>query len=304
MNASSTHDTKRSEDVRARINVLSEMPAEWSRRLRRWARLNPSETAPDRNEQTLIYQSMLGAWPIEPDRLKQYVTKALREGKTHSSWIDVNEEYESAVLSFVDSLYANEEFLKDFTRFQKKIAYSGALSSLSQLVLKITSPGVPDFYRGTDMWDFSLADPDNRRPVDFASRMQTLSELQKRVRPKELLKNWSDGRLKMYVTWKLLHFRRDHPGLFREGEYIPLRVTGTKANHVIAFARHLHDEWCIVAVPRLCASLKDWQDTQIELPPDVPSRWTNVLTNEDMPAPFFASRLFSTLPITAGFLEG
>ena len=277
MNAGSTHDSKRSEDVRARVNVLSELPAEWARSLRRWGRLHPAETAPDPNEQILIYQSMLGAWPIEPDRLKQHVTKALREGKTHTNWIDVNEEYETRVRSFIDSLYSNDGFLRDFGRFQRKIAYFGALSSLAQLVLKIASPGVPDFYRGADAWDLSLADPDNRRPVDFAARIQMLEELRKRARPHELLKHWPDGRLKMYATWKLLNFRRAYPDLFREGEYIPLRVTGARANHIIAFARRLHEQWCVVAVPRLCASLtrsgspplgeKVWHGTQIELPP-------------------------------------
>ncbi|HSU89791.1 MAG TPA: malto-oligosyltrehalose synthase, partial [Terriglobia bacterium] len=229
MNASSTHDTKRSEDARARINVLSELPKDWERCLKRWARWNPTELEP--NEQILIYQSMLGAWPIEADRLKQYVTKALREGKTHSSWINVNEDYERRALSFVDSLYANERFLKDFTRFEEKIAYFGALSSLAQLVLKITSPGVPDFYRGTDVWDLSLADPDNRRPVDFNSCVSMLAELKNEAKPADLLTHWTDGRLKLWATWKLLNFRRDYPDLFLHGEYIPLHVSGPGADH-------------------------------------------------------------------------
>src|SRR5262249_19262058 len=159
MNTTSTHDTKRSEDVRARINVLSEFPDEWARCLRRWTRMDPSKTGPDRNEQILVYQSLLGAWPIEVDRLKMYVTKALREGKQQTSWIDVNEEYEQRALSFVESLYSNELFLKDFVRLQKKMAYFGALSALGQVVLKITSPGIPDVYRGSEVWDLSLADP-------------------------------------------------------------------------------------------------------------------------------------------------
>jgi (1->4)-alpha-D-glucan 1-alpha-D-glucosylmutase len=301
MNASSTHDTKRSEDVRARINVLSELPVEWARCLRRWSRLNPSASAPDASEQVLIYQSMLGAWPIPADRLKNYVTKALREAKTHSSWIDINEDYERRVLFFVDSLYRNEGFLNDFTRFQKKIAYFGALSSLSQLVLKMTSPGIPDFYRGTEVWDLSLADPDNRRPVDFSARVQMLEELKKDPRPRELLRNLSDGRIKMFLIWKLLNFRRSEAELFLYGDYIPLRVTGSRENHIITFARRLHDEWCVVAVPRLIAKLPRaktvWLDTLIELPPDAPSPWTNVLTGQELSSPLFASALFSTLPV-------
>src|SRR5205823_5608700 len=147
-----------------------------------------------------------------------------------------DDDYEGRVLQFIDGLYANERFLASFEGFQKKVAYFGALSGLSQLVLKMTSPGVPDFYRGTDMWDFSLVDPDNRRPVDFSSRIAMLNDLKRRASLPHLLKHWMDGRLKMYVTWKLLNFRRSHADLFLHGEYIPLRVSGTRANHVIAFA--------------------------------------------------------------------
>jgi (1->4)-alpha-D-glucan 1-alpha-D-glucosylmutase len=301
MNASSTHDTKRSEDVRTRINVLSEMPEEWSRRLHRWSRWVPTEDAPAPNEQVLIFQSMLGAWPIEADRLKQYITKALREGKTHTSWINVDEDYERHVLSFVESLYANEKFLKDFTQFQNKIAYFGSLASLSQLVLKIASPGIPDLYRGANVWDFSLADPDNRRPVDFSSRAEMLGEVKKHANPGDLLKCWADGRLKLYVVWRSLNFRREHSNLFLHGEYIPLRVVGFRANHVVAFARHLHDDWCVVAVPRLLAKLgrgQDlWPDTSIELPTGAPAHWINILTSEEPSSPVSASALFSTLPL-------
>ena len=306
MNASSTHDTKRSEDVRARINVLSELPDEWAKSLRRWKRMNPADTAPDANEQILIYQTLLGAWPIEPDRLKQYVTKALREGKTHSSWIDINEEYERGVLAFIDALYEHEAFRDDFARLHRKVAYFGALSSLSQLVLKIMSPGVPDIYRGMEMWDFSLSDPDNRRGVDFTSRVQLLADLQKRANPKSLLKTWADGRLKMYVIWKLLSFRRTHADLFSQGDYIPLRVEGDRSSHIIAFLRRLHDDCCLVVVPRLCASLTRagsppigdavWGNTRVELPSEVPSQWTNVLTGEDQ-EPGLIAEMLRTFPV-------
>jgi (1->4)-alpha-D-glucan 1-alpha-D-glucosylmutase len=292
MNASSTHDTKRSEDVRARINVLSEVPDEWKHCLQRWTRMHAGSRGPAPNEQILIYQTMLGAWPIEPERLKQYVTKALREGKVHTSWIDVNEDYERGVLSFVDSLYTNERFLKDFHPLQEKLAYFGALGSLAQLVLKMTSPGVPDLYRGTELWDLSLADPDNRRPIDFSSRPDMLNGLQRNADPASLLKHWPDGRLKMFATSKLLHFRRDHPDLFTNGEYIPLHVTGARAEHVIAFARHLQDAWCIVAVSRMCASLtrvgaapigkKVWKDTKIELPAGAAGMGKDIFTNQEV----------------------
>jgi (1->4)-alpha-D-glucan 1-alpha-D-glucosylmutase len=306
MNATSTHDTKRSEDVRARINVLSEMPEVWARHLRRWLRLNAMENGPDANEQILIYQSMLGAWPIEPDRLKNYATKALREAKRHTSWIDINEAYEQSVLSFVDSLYTNDAFMKDFWQLYKKVAYFGALSSLSQLALKIASPGVPDFYQGTELWNLSLADPDNRRPVDFCLRSKMLEELGRRSNPRELLRHWADGRLKMYVTWKLLQLRRSYFELFAEGEYIPLRVTGTRANHVIAFARRLSGQWCIVAVSRLHASLtragsppvgeKVWMDTRIEVPEGFGSHGREALSGREV-STRLVSEMFKTLPL-------
>jgi (1->4)-alpha-D-glucan 1-alpha-D-glucosylmutase len=312
MNATSTHDTKRSEDVRARINVLSEIPDEWGRCLRRWKRMHRSWAGPDANEQILIYQSMLGAWPIEAERLKQYVTKALREGKTHTSWIDIDEAYERRVLSFVDLLYSNEAFLKDFLRLQNKVAYFGALSSLSQLVLKITSPGIPDFYRGTEIWELSLADPDNRRPVDFSTRRTMLNDLKKHSNPPALLKSWPDGRLKMYVTSKLLRFRREHSGLFRDGEYIPLHVTGQRSNHVIAFARRLCGQWCLVAVPRLCASLtragsppkgeKIWRDTEIEIQQGMPLRGRDIFTDRDV-STGLVSDLFAILPFAVVTFE-
>ena len=306
MNASSTHDTKRSEDVRARINVLSELAEFWRRALRRWMRIHPSETAPDSNEQILIYQSMLGAWPIELDRMKEFLTKALREGKTHTSWVDIDDDYERRVHAFLESLYASKTFLADFQRVQKKVAYFGALSSLAQIVLKATSPGLPDFYRGSELWDFSLADPDNRRPIDFSSRMHLLQKAQ-RSTSQELLKNWEDGSLKMFVTWKLLQFRRESPDLFLEGDYIPLRSAGARANHVIAFARRYRNKWCLVAVPRLCASLsrtgspplgaRIWKRTHIHLPPAAPSSWTNILTGESLESPATCSTLFHELPI-------
>jgi (1->4)-alpha-D-glucan 1-alpha-D-glucosylmutase len=305
LNATSTHDTKRSEDVRARINALSEIPNDWARSIRRWGHMNPSETAPDAAEQLLIYQSILGAWPIEPDRLKEYVIKALREGKTHTSWSEIDERYERRVLFFIDSLYSNEDFQRTFRPLQKKLAYFGALSSLAQVVLKVSSPGVPDFYRGSETWDLSLTDPDNRRPLDFAPLVTCLNELKERTDVPKLLKNWADGRIKMYVTWKLLQFRREHSDLFADGDYIPVPVTGARANHVVAFARRLHQEWCIVAVPRLCTRLtrvgsppigeKVWLDTRIELPGDAPRNGRNIFTNRDVSTQFVAD-LFGILP--------
>jgi (1->4)-alpha-D-glucan 1-alpha-D-glucosylmutase len=173
--------------------------------------------------------------------------------------------------------------------------------------LKITSPGVPDIYRGTELWDFSVADPDNRRPVDFALRNDALGKLQNGFQLNNLVENWSDGRLKMYVMWRLLNFRREHSDLFQQGEYIPLRITGASADHVVAFARRLHDKWFVVAVPRLHASLGQagalplgkavWQETEIEIPRGAPVTWKHILTGHSVSPPVLASGIFHDLPL-------
>jgi (1->4)-alpha-D-glucan 1-alpha-D-glucosylmutase len=314
MNATSTHDTKRSEDVRARINVLSELPDEWAKALRKWSRWFAADVAPDRNEQVLIYQALLGAWPIGADRFKTFVLKALREAKTHTSWTDIDESYEKRVMAFVDSLLQRlmraeleSEFYEDFSRFQKKIAFHGAISSLSQLTLKITAPGVPDFYQGSELWDFSLVDPDNRRPVDFDMRIEALEQLQTELSLSELLKNWTDGRIKMYTTWKALTLRRTHAELFLRGDYLPLRLTGFRAENVIAFARRYHTDWVIVAVPRLTTQITrpgrwpigggTWLDTVLEFPEVGPEEWTNIFTDEVIHAPLIAAKVFGKFPI-------
>jgi (1->4)-alpha-D-glucan 1-alpha-D-glucosylmutase len=246
MLASSTHDTKRGEDVRARINALSEIPAEWRAQFAHWARLNRSrrrdvegEPAPSRNDEYLLYQTLLGAWPLEElveeglavfrERIRAYMEKALREAQANTSWTNVNEEYEEAVANFVDALLSGTEtnlFLEEFLPFQRKVARLGALNSLSQTLLKLTAPGVPDVYQGNELWDFSLVDPDNRRPVDYGLRNGLLADL-KRMDPadaRSVLEEdaWEDGRPKLYLTWKALELRRDMAELFERGEYVPL----------------------------------------------------------------------------------
>lgn len=282
MNATSTHDTKRSEDVRARINVLSEIPEEWMRHFKRWTRMHPRESAPDLNEQFMIYQTMLGAWPISAERLKQFVTKALREAKTHSSWIDINAEYESEVMDFIDQLLASAAFLRAFGRFQKKIAYFGAMSSLSMLLLKIASPGIPDFYQGNELWDLSLADPDNRRQVDFDARIAHMNRFKRKADPVSLLKRWENSRIKMYLMWKALNFRLKHESLFLEGEYIPLKAAAEHSEHIVAFARRHDDDWVVAAVPRFWAKCREacWNEMTIYFPQAAPAEWTNILTGE------------------------
>ncbi|HUG13404.1 MAG TPA: malto-oligosyltrehalose synthase, partial [Thermomicrobiales bacterium] len=258
MNATSTHDTKRSEDVRARVNVLSELADEWDRSALRWQEINAplrttlnGQSVPDGNTEYLIYQTLVGAWPLDAaevpavvERLKGYLMKAGREAKVHTTWVDPHIEYEQRLDAFVDALLSpeNDSFMREFLPFQRDVAWFGALSSLSQVLLKTTSPGAPDTYQGTDLWDFSLVDPDNRRPVDYALR----ADLQTTARsepPSRLLSHWRDGQVKLHVLGAALRTRRANPELFMSGEYIPLDVHGARRNHVVAFARRHGAAW-------------------------------------------------------------
>ena len=314
MNATATHDTKRGEDVRARINVLSELPDEWSERLTRWRAWNrdrkrevDGQLVPDANEELLLYQTMIGAWPLDEEeapafgeRLKAYAVKAAREAKLHTSWLDADEAYERALTEFVEAVLApskENRFLPDLLSFQKQVAYYGAMNSLAQLVLKIASPGVPDFYQGTELWDFSLVDPDNRRPVDFGKRVRLLEALTEREangRPfvRELLARWLDGRIKLYVTMRALNARRADADLFLRGDYLPLTASGKAAAHTIAFARRRGEAWALVVVPRLLTGLcaegeppigeSVWGASALVLPDGAPTRWRNVFTGENL----------------------
>ena len=318
MLTTSTHDTKRSEDVRARINVLSEIPAEWDAAVTRWSRLNAdkksgvdAELAPDCNDEYLFYQTLVGACPAESctseefadfrERIGAYMEKAIKEAKVHTSWVNPNEAYDHAVSKFVkEVLVAGPEnrFLSDFIQFHRRVAYPGVLNSLSQTLLKIASPGVPDFYQGTELWDFSLVDPDNRRPVDFGKRIKLLEELKQREkenRPsliQDLLTRWVDGKLKLYVTYKGLSFRRSHRSLFEEGNYIPIDALGGAKDHICAFARQTGNAWALVAVPRLITKLvteerpplgeETWGSSALVLPEDAPDCWLNILTGEEL----------------------
>ena len=329
MLASSTHDSKRSEDVRARINVLSEMPALWRLTLRRWREWNrgkkalvDGKTAPTRNDDYLLYQTLLGTWPLEDlddagwklycTRIEEYMLKAVREAKESTSWANQNSAYESALTDFTRAILerrAGNKFLADFSAFQKRIAHVGMFNSVSQCLLKITLPGVPDLYQGNELWDFSLVDPDNRRPVDYGIRRRLLEEIpgyddvrcdlqEGEVRGRELrgyvsdiLANMKDGRIKMYVTQRALSIRKTEAALFQSGRYIPLNVRGGKANHVCAFAREHEGRVAIVAVPRLCATLMGdefnspcsealWAGTEVELPESNASCIHNAFTGE------------------------
>ncbi|HKY01950.1 MAG TPA: malto-oligosyltrehalose synthase [Burkholderiales bacterium] len=310
MVATSTHDNKRSEDVRARINVLTEMPAVWRLALRRWSTFNRSKRkeleggtcVPSRNDEYLLYQTLLGSFPygqVDADgmksyreRIERYMIKAMREAKVHTSWLTVNKEYEDAVSAFVGALLdkPDDKFLQDIRPLAQTLAWYGALNSLSVTLVKLTSPGVPDIYQGNEMLDFSLVDPDNRRPVDYELRRKTLKEVRDAA-PAELLRDIHDGRAKMAIVARSLAFRREHPELFSQGNYLALRSEGEKWEHALAYRRVHGDHGIIVAVGRLYAKLgappdtiplgQIWSDTRLTikgLPEGV--RLRNVLTDE------------------------
>ncbi|MGB2604616.1 MAG: malto-oligosyltrehalose synthase, partial [Candidatus Sulfotelmatobacter sp.] len=326
MLATSTHDSKRSEDVRSRINVLSEMSELWRLRVREWKRLNRShkilvndKSAPSANDEYLLYQTLVGAWPSENlghenhwkafrERIENYMLKAIREAKQNTSWINRNDAYENAVSTFVKALLnpaVSHRFLADFVPFQRRIARIGLWNSLSQTLLKLTCPGVPDIYQGNDLWDLSLVDPDNRRPVDYIRRHQVFENIRKlgaAPNPRfvgQLLEPPENDALKLYVTWKTLCFRKQWPDVFQSGEYLPLKVQGEKADHVVVFLRKLERESVLVAVPRMVAGLlgdrdvpplgaKVWRDTEILFPPGTSYlKYRNEFTGE--PAEFTES---------------
>lgn len=313
LNATSTHDTKRSEDVRMRINVLSQIPHEWEGCLTRWSAWNQPQkryvqgrAVPAANEEYFLYQTLLGAWPLFEEelpefkeRLQAYVIKAAREAKVHTRWIAPNHEHENALTAFVQAILDesdNHEFLDDFKEFQARLAYYGALNSISQVLLKIASPGVPDFYQGTELWDFSLVDPDNRRPVDFQKRARLLKDLRMKEGTKgetliqELLTNWKNGAIKLYITYKALNFRKAHQDLFLQGDYLPLVTTGPQGRRVVAFARRLENTWVIAGAVRLFTDLQApgdhscreqvWQESFLSLPPGAPTELMNIFTGQ------------------------
>lgn len=282
LSATSTHDTKRSEDARARINVLSEIPGRWYRAIRRWENLNCEKKirlddflVPDANEEYLFYQTLAGVWPLQQmdvkahaafvRRIEEYLIKAVREAKLHSSWINPNEVYEKALGDFIRAVLdfgEENEFLKSFAEFQSVVTRAGLFNSLSQLLLKIASPGVPDFYQGTELWNFTLVDPDNRREVDYRHCRALLDSLKKSKSDKtsliaELIRHPEDGRIKMFLTRQALRFRAANPELFANGSYTPVSAVGEKSSHVIAFARQHSGKSVIVATSRFFTRLGD-----------------------------------------------
>ncbi|MBI2290175.1 MAG: malto-oligosyltrehalose synthase [Betaproteobacteria bacterium] len=317
--ATSTHDNKRAEDVRARINVLSEMPAAWRLEVKRWSRLNRNRKrevegaeAPSRNDEYLLYQTLIGTWPLPEldeagrdrycERIEAYMLKAAREAKQHTSWINHNEAYENALVEFVRGLLrtaAGAPFIERVGPFAARVACIGWINSLSQLTVKITAPGVPDFYQGSELWALDLVDPDNRQPVDYGRRRELLDALKREFdcelgeqagRARALLDDMADGRVKLYVTWRGLTARREMRALFDGGDYVPLKTSGAHAERLCAFARVHGETASITLAPRLIAGIASgdapplgeaaWKDTRLEVPRRIAGRYCNIFTGE------------------------
>ncbi|HMF74795.1 MAG TPA: malto-oligosyltrehalose synthase [Bryobacteraceae bacterium] len=276
MLASSTHDTKRSEDVRCRLALLSEIPQEWEQAFTRWSAANAKYKSCDcfdSNTEYFLYQTMLGAWPIEPDRLLLYMGKATREAKRKTSWLTPNEPFENATRGFIESIYHDDAFLDDFENFVQFLIEPGRVNSLSLTLLKLTSPGIPDFYQGTEIWDLSLVDPDNRRPVDYEVRRRLLAELP-HLDVKQVMSRMDEGLPKMWTIFHTLRARRAQEECFGDsGVYTPLYATGPKAGHAVAYRR---GENALVVLPRLVLTLNGhWSGTKLQLPA---GQWKNELT--------------------------
>jgi (1->4)-alpha-D-glucan 1-alpha-D-glucosylmutase len=335
MLGTSTHDTKRGEDTRARLHVLSEIPDDWERHIQTWSRVvrarrgDVQGTAPPaRNDEYVLYQLLLGAWPtaftevdhLDRDtmatlraRVEGALIKSVREAKVHSSWAVPNVIYEEALTSFLhdclDTSRSNP-FLDSFRPFQARIARLGMLNGLSQTLIKLTAPGIPDLYQGTELWDLTLVDPDNRRPIDYEQRNRLMKELDSLLQEdpeamSSLLDRWEDGAVKLALTWRTLCMRRAKPDLFAKGEYEALEVVGERADHVCAFARHHDSDYLVTAVPRLVASLDrqpGWGNTSLALPSNMKQkRWRNILTDESIEAvdksSLVADQVFSQFPL-------
>ena len=341
MLSTSTHDTKRSEDVRARLDVLSELPKVWAAQVMKWRRINRSRkqkladgrVVPDNNEEYLLYQTLAGAWPLSCSneeqhqefarRIKQYMEKAVHEAKVNVSWLNPNPEYIEAMNSFLDAILSPTRrgktnlFWDSLQKFIQPVTYFGLMNSLAQAVLKLSCPGVPDVYQGQEMWDFSLVDPDNRRPVDFEVRERSLAQMTAATRGEglsdlcqNLLQHCRDGRIKLWLTARALNFRRDHKELFQRGGYTALHVTRGREEHVVAFARRLGQKAAITVVPRFAYSLMKgkeepplgpvWGDSELVLPSELAGRRIhNIFTGErlDVGESILCREIFARFPV-------
>ncbi len=309
LNATATHDTKRGEDARIRINVLSELPQEWQQYIQKWDRMNEKflhenegVEVPAANDRYFLYQSLLGALPSGEqineefrNRIKEYMLKVVREGKENSSWSEPNEKYEYLLQEFIESiLQPDGEFLTSFMHFFNKINHYGMIYSLGQVLLKATCPGIPDVYQGCELWDLSLVDPDNRRPVDFDRRRQNLRLFNEQKITTKFLDNlWADrnsGRIKHYILWKTLQMRKNNPDIFNFGQYFPLETEGQEKWRLLAFCRSYQNRMCLVMFPRhiavqngsneLPVGEAGWGDTSIHFPGGYGTRWTEIFSEK------------------------
>jgi (1->4)-alpha-D-glucan 1-alpha-D-glucosylmutase len=345
MIATATHDTKLGEDVRSRLNAISEMPDEWGRDVSKWMTLNRAhrtivdgEPAPDRNDEYRFYQALVGAWPMDADRvdpefverLQGFMLKSVREAKVHTSWLTTDQPYEAALAHFIDRTLTSPSaarFLAAFRPMQERLTALGAINSLAQVTVKLGSPGVPDFYQGTEAWDLSLVDPDNRRPVDFAARELWLASVDRvlAAEPDErgraagdLLRNWRDGRIKLLITAAGLRLRREKPAVYLDGDYLTLSTEVTVPAGCVAFARVAAEtgEAVLFIAPRLCAALltadrpfpvggECWKTSRVLLPPALRDRtFRNPVTGAEVRptiagdvAWLFIGEIFQTLPV-------
>ncbi len=313
MNATATHDTKRGEDVRARLNVLSEIPEEWQKQVKNWSEINRSKkstagkrSVPVCNDEYFLYQTLVGAFPFNDSeraefalRVKQYMLKSVREAKLHTAWLRPDTAYEEGFLDFVEKVLEpsdSNEFLKEFLPFQKWVAGYGIFNSLSQTLLKIAAPGVPDIYQGTELWDLSMVDPDNRRPVNFDRRIWFLQDMKEKSKVdilkliEDLLSNKEDGRIKLFLTHRVLQARKEYLDVFLKGDYQPLQVSGKFSEHLVAFSRSFKGKTAIAVAPRFFTKLVEsgesplgervWADTQLQLPSGALSTWRNAITEQ------------------------
>ena len=298
LNATSTHDTKRGEDGRMRINALTAMPDKWMQNVNNWRRLNTpfikmvkNKPAPSTNDEYFIYQSLIGAFPEDLNvtesfinRTLSFIEKALREAKVETTYNEPNADYEEACKSFITSILDQKHpFIKSFTAFLNEVIEVATLYSLAQTVIKITAPGIPDIYQGCELWDVSYVDPDNRRLIDYDCRIANLDEIiaLEKGSVESLLsflhQHKKEGREKLYATYKTLNLRTAHNDLFLHGKYIPLQTNDEK---VMAYARRKDDSWIVVVIPFCGEILQNKEAITVSLPTDAPQQWTNIFTNE------------------------
>jgi (1->4)-alpha-D-glucan 1-alpha-D-glucosylmutase len=349
LSTTATHDAKRGEDARIRINVISELTDEWRTRLARWSRWNSRKRAtlddrecPDAREEYTLYQTLLGAWPFEDrdrpsdefvERVQGYVVKAACEAKRNTTWTDPDPAYRDALQRFVADVLRGPDappFLDDFLPFQRRVAKVGVVHSLAQTLLKLISPGAADVYQGCELWDFSLVDPDNRRPVDFAVRTGMLDEIRRSLASgasradvaAERLRAPEDGAIKLYLIWTALTDRRRRPTLYLKGAYRPIETAGETREHVVAVLRSCQGAHALAVAPRLVAGWMGddgskppigdvWADAELILPDFTPGRWRDLLTDRVVEARvrgdlrvIGVAEAFQTLPVALLVADG